>query len=494
MKQRYRALLNAMETGVLVCKLPDLSIFSANQKACALLNTTEEMLLDTTVDEHVKLDKSVLRHLVDSERLKQGYETQLPIGRKPSGRERWFQVNIDLLDAERAEVIIRLDDITEKMSATNELQLLKAAVEHSVDAIVITNADAADPRITFANSAFERLTGYTQEEFLGRNPKFLQGPKTDRSKIETLKQAIFEGRACRVYTYNYRKDGTTYLLEWVTSPVRNERGEIVNWIALQRDITERVKLAREREERDNTLMAAMINGQEMERRRVAEDLHDSLGQMISVTNIEIGHLKQTLNNAEYTPEEAISRIERIQNLMGELAKETRMISRHLLPQLLNDLGMIPAVENLANKMRETVNIRFQVKKMGEPYRLDSAVEIAVFRIVQEAMTNAVKHSQADNVYILFHFQKQAFEAVVRDDGVGMDEEKVAKRREKSMGLNNIETRAKLIKGKITITSEPDDGTVIKLRLPLRPEPNDEYIPEDYVYPPLPTPIDGADYS
>ena len=489
----YQKFLDALDFGACVAHRASLSILCCNSEANRLLSKRSISSTNQPLKEQLPLSNTDLAALENQQQLDDGYSTRLSFS--DDGDEIWYQMCFKTLDKTTDEVLISIEDITETEKKFKELELLKAAVEHSIDAIVITDANEADPRITFANSAFEKLTGYSQEEFMGRNPKFLQGPKTDRSKIEQLKASIYAGEPCRVFTFNYRKSGEPYLLEWVTSPVRNDAGEIVNWIALQRDVTERVRLAKEREERENRIMAAMINGQEMERQRVAEDLHDSLGQMISVTNIEIGHLKQHLLQQHPEDEAAAERIQNIRKLMEEVSQETRMISRHLLPQMLNDLGMIAAVQNMASKMKATVEQNIQIRKMGAPFRLDPMQEIAVFRIVQEAITNAVKHAEAENVFILFNFRKDNFEVVVRDDGTGMDDARVAERRQKSMGLNNMETRAKLINGKLTISSEADEGTAIKLRLPMEhiDVDNDDIFPEEYLSPAMPTFVPGADY-
>ena len=113
-----------------------------------------------------------------------------------------------------------------------DLRLLKAAVEATGEAILITTAelDEPGPRIEYANAAFVRLTGYPLEEVIGRSPRFLQGPKTDRAELDRTRASLEAGEAFQGETLNYRKDGSTYMVEWLITPVRDADGRITHWV------------------------------------------------------------------------------------------------------------------------------------------------------------------------------------------------------------------------------------------------------------------------
>lgn len=122
-----------------------------------------------------------------------------------------------------------------------DLGVLYAAVEASGEAILITSAelDEPGPRIEYANPAFMRMTGYSAREIVGCTPRMLQGPKTERAVIERMRTALDAGEGFQGETLNYRKDGTTYMVEWLITPVRDADGRISRWISAQRDVTER---------------------------------------------------------------------------------------------------------------------------------------------------------------------------------------------------------------------------------------------------------------
>ncbi|HSK77985.1 MAG TPA: ATP-binding protein [Thermoanaerobaculia bacterium] len=150
-----------------------------------------------------------------------------------------------------------------------KLRLILSAVEHARDAIVITTAGLAppEPAIVYANPAFETLTGWRREELLGRSPRILQGPKTDRSVLDALKRALSRGvDEFSARAVNYRKDGTEYSVEWTISPIRDGARAITHWVAVQRDASDRM-------------------GEEDERRRI-EERQEKLQQAISRSALE----------------------------------------------------------------------------------------------------------------------------------------------------------------------------------------------------------------
>ncbi|QRE77174.1 PAS domain-containing protein [Methylobacterium aquaticum] len=135
----------------------------------------------------------------------------------------------------------RLSGGDETVTATVDLRLLRAAVEASGEAVLITSAelDEPGPRIEYANPAFARMTGYEASEVLGRTPRFLQGPDTDRAVLGRMRAALTAGEQFQGEAVNYRKDGSTYTVEWLITPVRADDGRVSHWVSLQRDVTGR---------------------------------------------------------------------------------------------------------------------------------------------------------------------------------------------------------------------------------------------------------------
>lgn len=138
---------------------------------------------------------------------------------------------------------ISVINITKHQQTEEQLRLLAAAVNHAEDAVIITSTDLElpGPSIVFVNSAFTKITGYTAEEVIGRNPRFLQGPNTDRTVLSRLRKTLEGGEVFYGEAINYRKDGTEFYNEWHIEPIRDAQGRITHYLGVQRDITERKK-------------------------------------------------------------------------------------------------------------------------------------------------------------------------------------------------------------------------------------------------------------
>lgn len=128
----------------------------------------------------------------------------------------------------------------------NSLELLERAVQSDYDSILITTLELEEPGpvIVYVNDGFTRMTGYSREEVLGKSPRILQGPKTDRAVLDKLKERLQEGQPFFGHTVNYRKDGTEFINQWDIHPLTNEAGEITHWVSYQHDITERKRSER----------------------------------------------------------------------------------------------------------------------------------------------------------------------------------------------------------------------------------------------------------
>jgi PAS domain S-box-containing protein len=158
--------------------------------------------------------------------------------------------------AELAEVNINLQaEIDERKRYEERLLLRDRAIEASSAGIIITDAKRKDHPIIYANPAFSQMTGYSQKELIGLNPRILQGPETDPEAIETIRQAIREGKPCLTTLKNHRKNGTIFWNELFISPVYDSRGNLTHWIGVQTDVTQ---LRRAEEERHELELAKQI--------------------------------------------------------------------------------------------------------------------------------------------------------------------------------------------------------------------------------------------
>jgi signal transduction histidine kinase len=200
------------------------------------------------------------------------------------------------------------------------------------------------------------------------------------------------------------------------------------------------------------LLEKLITAQEEERKRISRELHDTIGQSLSSLMVGITVLDRM------TEQEAVSKRRELQLLAGETLTQVRELSRELRPSALDDLGLVPALERYA----EDFTLRYPgilARVHGDlTARLDQLAETALYRIVQEAMTNAARHASADNVSVVLLQRPGSVLAIIEDDGSGFEPDAV-RRKHTSVGLHAMQERAELLGGEVVIESSVGGSTV-----------------------------------
>ena len=202
----------------------------------------------------------------------------------------------------------------------------------------------------------------------------------------------------------------------------------------------------------------VVEAQEMERRRLARELHDETGQ--ALTSILLG-LKPLEQSAE--SEEARAAVASVRELVVSTLQDVRRLAVELRPSALDDFGLVPAVERLAGTVAEQSGLQVDLQSQLGEERLPGEVETALYRVVQEALTNIVKHAGAGRVSILLGRKDAGVVAVVEDDGSGFD---ASATREDALGLAGMHERVGLVGGRLQIESTPEAGTTIVAEVPL----------------------------
>jgi signal transduction histidine kinase len=207
-----------------------------------------------------------------------------------------------------------------------------------------------------------------------------------------------------------------------------------------------------------TNMQSMIVGQEKERSRIAGDLHDSLGGLLSAVKLQFDNVKKHLNGHLNLKE-----YHKATDLLDVAVEELRNISRNLQPGALKDLGLISAIKDLVNRFEEKnyPEIYFQYYNIDD--KLDDMVTLNIYRIIQELINNSIKHALAKE--ILIQIVKEGEEIILEyeDDGKGFDPNKISK---KGMGLENINSRVNFLKGSLTMQSSENKGVSYVIRIPI----------------------------
>lgn len=202
---------------------------------------------------------------------------------------------------------------------------------------------------------------------------------------------------------------------------------------------------------------AIIITQENERKRISEELHDGLGQMLSAVKLNVAALEDNLREKNLQYNNAV-------DLIDESCRELRNISHSMMPGILIKAGLIPAIKEFVDKINSSGAIKIRVEAEETKMRLSDTIEINFFRIIQELINNIIRYAHATNVQVSVTLEKNILSIMLEDDGKGFD--KNVLKTSAGNGWNNINSRLLLLSGKIEIDSSPGKGTVVFVEVPL----------------------------
>lgn len=233
----------------------------------------------------------------------------------------------------------------------------------------------------------------------------------------------------------------------------------------------RLKEAEERDALRGELFKKVVAAQEAERQRIARELHDETGQALTAIGMGLRGLESNLRNAKKQP--ALQNVKQMETLAAHSLDELQRLILDLRPSHLDDLGLAPALRWYANDIEERTKIDVEVQIKGEERPVSSTVKTALFRIVQEALTNVIKHAQADKVIIALSFSRHTVRVRVVDNGRGFDQGSTGTGKRKTWGLKNMEERASLLGGDFNIQSNPGKGVSVEVSIPDLEDKSDE---------------------
>lgn len=217
-------------------------------------------------------------------------------------------------------------------------------------------------------------------------------------------------------------------------------------------------------------VALITKAQEEERRRIARDLHDDTVQSLAALSLKVqGIARETSRNSKLSSIEINGHLEQVRSEINVILESLRRFSHELRPEVLDQMGLIPAIELLAEELTNEGKIKAWFEKIGTQQRLSTETEVTLFRIAQEAMRNIRKHSQATEVAIRIEFGTETIKLQIKDNGKGFEPPKRMSTLTMGgrLGLIGMNERARLINGRFTIKSRPGKGTTIAVEAVVR---------------------------
>jgi len=377
-----------------------------------------------------------------------------------------------LWDGERQFQVV-YQDITERKQAqallTEALGLKQAVLDHI--SYAVSGIDPTDFTIVGANKTFLDTYNLEEKQAIGKHcyeiTHHRSNPCNSPDEICPLLETFKTGETVSAEHIHFDDRGGKIFSEILTSPMRNEQGEIYRVIHLVNDVTERkkgVEDLRASREQLRALAGRLQAVREEERTDIAREIHDELGGALTGMKVDVSFLiKSALkikNEAARTS--LLAGMDSVTKAIDTTIHAVRRIAMELRPGILDDLGLVAALEWQLKDFEKRTGIRCEFFPPAEDISLDADLSTALFRIFQEALTNVVRHSGATEVRVRLRADADSSTLEVEDNGKGIEKEKINS--SKSLGLLGMRERAQMFGGRVTVTGTPGIGTTVTVEI------------------------------
>jgi PAS domain S-box-containing protein len=395
---------------------------------------------------------------------KTNFESEYRIIRD-DGEIRWIEGYGQVFEVENGEAVRMggvISDITFRRTASERLreseERLRLLIESAKDyAIISINPNG---EIESWNAGAQQIFGYSEDEVVSKYHGIIFTPE-DRAAGEPEKELVTarETGIVEDERFHLRRDNSRVYMSGVMRRILDENGKVLGCVKIARDMTERIEA--EKALRDREALKKTVIALEEERKRIARDLHDELGQQLTALRLK---LETTRKMCEQ--EEVCDKIDEIQALARQVDANVDFLAWELRPAALDDLGLIAALGNYVREWSQHAEVSGDFHVSGlKRQRLDANTETNLYRVAQEALNNVYKHAKAKKASVLLEKRGDAVVLIVEDDGKGFNP-KSKTTRAKGIGLIGMGERAAICGGgTLEIESSPGKGTTIYVRVP-----------------------------
>ena len=359
-------------------------------------------------------------------------------------------------------------DVTSRKQAEAELQKKSEILQKIIDHIpILITFRGTDGRIEFVNREWEETYGWSQSDLQERSEDILTEVITDPVDRRRVRDFIAAATSEWIDFRSQARDGRWHDITWAVTRLSDGSS-----ISIGQNITER----RRAEEERKRLLQRLITAQEDERRHLSRELHDNIGQYLSAILLGL----ESVSRVSGLPAAAIEELAYLKKTTKQFELDVHSVALELRPTTLDDLGLEAALSSFAREWAkrhdQRIRLEFNSKGFATPNdRLSFDVGVAVYRVVQEALTNASRHSNAEVVSVILEGNERQVRVTVEDDGVGFDVEKLMSSpvENRRLGLLGMQERVQLVGGEFKIDSGA--GTTIVVTIPLCESPTTEVV-------------------
>jgi PAS domain S-box-containing protein len=434
------------------------TILEINRAAASLLESPHRTVVGKPLIVFVaRIDSSrFLQHLMKCRTGLGNVVTELTLGSTDAPKPIRMTSRCGWLPGARAVLHTTLVDISAQLATESTLRdsekRYREIVETASEGICILDENY---RITFVNRRFASMIRDPSDRLIGRAVTELLSDD-DAIGATDIPHAM---ALARVSERRIRRADRTHFWASVSfTTMRNSMSDLAGFLLMFTDVSERRELETMREQ----LVLRLVNAQEEERRRVARELHDQLGQHLTGLDLGLSRLRSlSVDNPDAT-----ELIRKLREIASEMSRDAHHLALELRPAALDDLGLAEAVSNYADDIARRAALDVDVH-CDLKARLDPAIETTIYRVIQEALNNVVKHARAKRVSVILARQDGALQAIIEDDGIGFKAEKVLSDANGRLGVVGMRERITLVGGELKIESRPGRGTTLFVRLPIK---------------------------
>ncbi|HEV7331802.1 MAG TPA: PAS domain S-box protein [Flavisolibacter sp.] len=347
-----------------------------------------------------------------------------------------------------------IHNITERKQAEEELRKLSLVAKETEDAVIMLDPES---RITWVNAAFTRMTGYRFEEAIGKMPSvLLNGSDTCAETLAYINAQQQQKLPVQVEILNYKKSGEPFWSDMSMQPLFDRNGNVEQYFSIRKDITERKKLESELTEQQKKITAAVISAQERERAQVGRELHDNVNQVLTTVKLYQELIAAGVGETGVLVEKSI-------RLLQQSITEIRNLSRRLSAPTLGNIWLKDSVSELLSNVEATHRfVLIQDTADLDELEVAEALHLAVYRILQEQLTNILKYAGASVVTVRITVEGRKLVLTVTDNGSGFD----TGQKRSGTGITNMRMRAESLGGEFAINSDQGKGCELRVTLPL----------------------------
>lgn len=391
---------------------------------------------------------------------------------RKNGEARWVDFGAEIIEYKgKPAAIGTAYDITDRIIFEESLkeseEKYRLLVENQTDLVVKVDLEG---RFLFVSESYCKTFGKSQEELLGNKFLPLVHPDDQETTIKEMEKLYSHPYSCYIEQRALTANGWRWF-NWADTMVFDENGKPIAIIGVGRDITEKkiaeIALRESQEElkRSEEMLRSLTRKlqeiREEERTRIAMELHDELGQVLTAIKIDLNSLIKKPPYKKEIPQ----KVAPIISLVEDTINTVRKISSELRPVILDRLGLLAAIEWQIDEVRKRLGIKTQTNLPEEIAGLTKEQEVAIFRTFQEITTNISRHSKATEIAVSITTDKEKLMMIVRDNGIGFTPETISKKG--GLGLLGMKERIKSVGGFMEINSKINFGTEIKIFIPLK---------------------------